>query len=121
MSITSNKYEDLDRDANLLNVIVADTDLDTFERVSWIKKEFNFINLSSNFAVNFILEYEKIHVIIISKDISNLEEIIEKANRKGIAVYIIGENLKHPLDNVELERVLEKELKEYLVKKSKEK
>ena len=121
MSILSNTYENLDRDANLLNVIVADTDLDTFERVSWIKKEFNFINLSSNFAVNFILEYEKIHVIIISKDISNLEEIIKKANRKGIAVYIIGENLKHPLDNVELERVLEKELKEYLVKKSKEK
>ena len=41
-----------------LNVIVADVDWETFETVSQIKRDFNFINLSSEFAVNFILEYE---------------------------------------------------------------
>ena len=33
-----------------LNVIVADVDWETFETVSQIKRDFNFINLSSEFA-----------------------------------------------------------------------
>ena len=47
-----------------LNVIVADVDWETFETVSQIKKDFNFINLSSEFAVSFILEYEKVDILI---------------------------------------------------------
>ena len=76
------------------NIILADKDLETFERIRKLNNKFNFINLSSDFAVNFILEYEKIDLIIISKKISSLSNIIEKANRKKISVYILGRDIK---------------------------
>lgn len=93
-----------------LNVIVADVDWETFETVSKIKRDFNFINLSSEFAVNFILEYEKVDILILSRKISNIEEITKKAAKKKSKVYIIGKDLKYPLEAAEVESLLAREL-----------
>jgi len=93
-----------------LNVIVADVDWETFETVSQIKKDFNFINLSSEFAVSFILEYEKVDILILSRKISNIEEITKKAAKKKSKVYIIGKDLKYPLEAAEIEKLLTREL-----------
>ncbi|MBU4292851.1 MAG: AAA family ATPase [Actinobacteria bacterium] len=93
-----------------LNVIVADVDWETFETVSQIKRDFNFINLSSEFAVNFILEYEKVDILILSRKIPNTEEITKKAAKKKSKVYIIGKDLKCPLEAAEVESLLAREL-----------
>lgn len=93
-----------------LNVIVADVDWETFEIISQIKRDFNFINLSSEFAVSFILEYEKVDILILSRKISNIEEITKKAIKKKSKVYIIGKDLKYPLEAAEVERLLTKEV-----------
>lgn len=93
-----------------LNVIVADVDWETFETVSQIKRDFNFINLSSEFAVSFILEYEKVDILILSRKISNIEEITKKATKKKSKVYIIGKDLKYPLEAAEVESLLAREL-----------
>jgi hypothetical protein len=94
---------------NNLNVIVADVDWETFEEFSKLKNSCNFINLSSDFAVNFILDYEKIDVLIISRKISNSEELVKKALKKKATSYIIGKDIKYPLDLEEIERILQKE------------
>jgi len=96
---------------NRLNVVVADVDWETFEVVSQIKRNFNFINLSSEFAVNFILEYEKVDILILSRKISNTEEIIKKAAKRKSKVYIIGKDLRYPLETIEIENLLTGELK----------
>ncbi|MBU4314031.1 MAG: hypothetical protein KJ821_04480 [Actinobacteria bacterium] len=101
----------INRYINSFNIILADKDLETFERIRKLNNKFNFINLSSDFAVNFILEYEKIDLIIISKKISNLQNIIEKANRKKISVYILGRDIKLPINEEEIENILLKEIK----------
>lgn len=101
----------INRYINSFNIILADKDLETFERIRKLNNKFNFINLSSDFAVNFILEYEKIDLIIISKKISSLSDIIEKANRKKISVYILGRDIKLPINEEEIENILLKEIK----------
>ncbi len=101
----------ISRYINSFNIILADKDLETFERIRKLNNKFNFINLSSDFAVNFILEYEKIDLIIISKKISSLSDIIEKANRKKISVYILGRDIKLPINEEEIENILLKEIK----------
>lgn len=92
------------------NIILADKDLDTFKKIQNLKNKYNFINLSSNFAVNFILEYEKIDLIIISKKISDLSNIVDRAKRKKINIYILGEDIKLPISEGEIENILIKEL-----------
>ncbi|MDD5622490.1 MAG: hypothetical protein PHQ09_04925 [Actinomycetota bacterium] len=92
------------------NIILADKDFETFEKIQNLKYKYNFINLSSNFAVNFILEYEKIDLIIISKKISDLSDIVERAKRKKINIYVIGEDIKSPIDEREIENILLKEI-----------
>jgi MinD-like ATPase involved in chromosome partitioning or flagellar assembly len=101
----------VNKEINSFNVIVADQDIETFEKLSKVKNDYNFINLSSDFAVNFVMEYEKIDVIIISKKISNLEKIKEKARRKKIGVYVIGEDMGFPFNENELEEILAREIK----------
>ena len=96
---------------NKLNVIIGDVDWETFEEIAKIKDNYNFINLSSEFAVNFILEYEKVDVLIISRKISNTDEIVKKALKKKANTYIIGKDIKYPLDLEEIEKILQKELK----------
>ena len=49
-----------------LKVIIADTDLKTFEELKALSDQYNTVFLSSDFAVNFILEYEKIDAVLIS-------------------------------------------------------
>jgi MinD-like ATPase involved in chromosome partitioning or flagellar assembly len=105
----------INRYINSFNIILADKDLETFERIRKLNNKFNFINLSSDFAVNFILEYEKIDLIIISKKILNLQNIIEKANRKKISVYILGRDIKLPINEEEIENILLKEIKNKII------
>ncbi len=97
---------------NKLNVIIGDVDWETFEEIAKIKNNYNFINLSSEFAVNFILEYEKVDVVILSRKISNTDEIMKKASKKKASTYIIGKDIKYPLDLEEIEKILQKELKD---------
>ncbi len=88
---------------NSFNVIIADIDLETFKKVEKLNERFNLVNLSSDFAVNFILEYEKIDLIIISNKIPKLENIKNHAKRKNINVYVIGEDIRSPLDIKEID------------------
>ncbi|GAI74498.1 unnamed protein product, partial [marine sediment metagenome] len=111
MDKNSSLNNKINRYINSFNIILADKDLETFERIRKLNNKFNFINLSSDFAVNFILEYEKIDLIIISKKISSLSNIIEKANRKKIRVYILGRDIKLPINEEEIENILLKEIK----------
>ena len=59
----------MDKETEILKVIIADTDLKTFEELKVLSDRFNTIFLSSDFAVNFILEYEKIDIVLISNKI----------------------------------------------------
>jgi MinD-like ATPase involved in chromosome partitioning or flagellar assembly len=92
-----------------INVIIADTLGETFESLSCFTDGVNFLNLSSNFAVNFIMEYEKIDVIFISRRISGIDEIIRKAGRKKASIYILGEDINYPPDNEQIREILENE------------
>ncbi len=106
---------------NSFNIIIADIDLETFKKVEKLNERFNLVNLSSDFAVNFILEYEKIDLIIISNKIPKLENIKNHAKRKNINVYVIGEDLRSPLDIKEIDEILNKELKAKLKRSNKNK
>ncbi len=90
-------------------VIFADHDLETFKKINQMKQDYHFINLNSDFAVNFVMEYEKVDLMIISRNIGDLENIIKKAQRKKIKVYQIGKDLKAPLGLDEVEKILKKE------------
>jgi len=110
MDKNSNLTNEINKYVNSFNIILADEDLETFKKFQKLNNKFNFINLSSNFAVNFILEYEKIDLIIISKKISNLSNIVERANRKKINVYVLGRDIKLPIDEKEIEKILLEEI-----------
>ncbi|MDZ7837491.1 MAG: hypothetical protein U5N58_05835 [Actinomycetota bacterium] len=90
--------------------------METFKELSGINEDYNFINLNSDFAVNFVMEYEEVDLIIISKNIGNLEEINRKANSKNILIYQIGKDLKHPFDIKEIKKVLARKLKKKVEK-----
>lgn len=102
-----------------LKVIIADTDLETFNELKELNDKFNTIFLSSEFAVNFILEYEKIDIAVISKKISNLNGIIERANKRNTKILMLGRDLKYPIDPEELEEILEKEYERVAVNSKK--
>ena len=97
-----------------LKVIIADTDLETFSGLKDLDDRFNTVFLSSEFAVNFILEYEKIDIAVINKKISNLNGIIDRAKKKNTKVLMMGRDLSYPIELKELEGILEKE---YIKKK----
>ncbi len=96
---------------NNFTVILADNNLESFKKMACLKKDFNFINLNSDFAVNFVMEYEKVDLIIISRGVGDLERIRKKAQKKKIRIYQIGKDLKDPMDIDEIEKVLDKECK----------
>ena len=89
-----------------LKVIIADTDLKTFEELKALSDQYNTVFLSSDFAVNFILEYERIDAVLISNKISNLNSIIERTNKKRIKVFVFGRDIKYPVDYREVEKIL---------------
>lgn len=89
-----------------LKVIIADTDLKTFEELKALSDQYNTVFLSSDFAVNFILEYEKIDTVLISNKISNLNSIIERTNKKRIKVFVFGRDIEYPVDCREVEEIL---------------
>ena len=78
-------------------IIIADTELTTFSELSKLNDDFCFINLSSDFAVNFVIEYEKVDYLLISNRIKNLDMIISKANKKKIKIFIIGKDIEYPV------------------------
>ena len=65
------------------------------------------MNLSSEFAVSFIIDYEKIDVLVLGKKIACSESIMQKADRKRIKVFVIGNDLKYPVDPNEVRKILE--------------
>ena len=97
-----------------LKVIIADTDLETFSGLKELDDRFNTIFLSSEFAVNFILEYEKIDIAVISKKISNLNGIIERARKRDTKILMMGRDLNYPIELKDLQEILEEE---YIKKK----
>ena len=90
-----------------LNVVVADTRWETFEQLRDIGEGTNLLNLSSSFAVNFIIDYERIDVILISRRIPGLDGIIRKAHKKNTLVLIMGEDVRYPLDREQITKLLE--------------
>ncbi|MCD4670835.1 MAG: hypothetical protein K8S14_10360 [Actinomycetia bacterium] len=101
----------MSKETESLKVIIADTDLKTFEELKVLSDRYSTIFLSSDFAVNFILEYEKIDTVLISNKISNLNSIIKRTNKKRIKVFILGRDIKYPIDLMEVEKTLEIEQK----------
>jgi MinD-like ATPase involved in chromosome partitioning or flagellar assembly len=99
------------------NIIIADTRWETFEALSEIKENYNFMNLSSEFAVNFILDYEKIDIIIIGLKIGSLEAIAKKAERKKTKVFVIGKDLTYPIDKEEVLSIIKKAYDEKITPK----
>lgn len=91
-------------------IIVADVDLYTFNELAKIKEDFCFINLSSDFAVNFVLEYEKIDCLMISNRMNNLNNIIIKARKKKIKIFILGKDIEYPLNPEKIQDALIKEI-----------
>ncbi|MBN2073248.1 MAG: AAA family ATPase [Actinobacteria bacterium] len=96
----------MNKNAYELKVIIADKDLETFNITGALSPEFSLINLSSSFAVEFILEYEKIDVLIINQGIGGLSDVLKRADKKKVRVFIIGKDLKLPLDINEIRRAL---------------
>jgi MinD-like ATPase involved in chromosome partitioning or flagellar assembly len=106
MGIYAKINSEINKNINSFNIIIADRDAATFKKFQKLSNKYNFINLSSHFAVSFILEYEKIDLIIISRKISNLPDIIEKAARKKISVYILGKDISLPINEDEVENII---------------
>jgi len=120
LDIYTNINDKISKYINSFNIILADRDTKTFKRVQNLFKKFKFINLNSSFAVNFILEYERIDMVIISRKISNLSDIVSRAKRKKINVYILGKDIGSPINENEIENLILKEIKiRKLDKKSK--
>lgn len=94
------------KDYSNFKVIIADTEYETFDEILKIKENFSFINLSSEFAVNFIIEYEKINLMVLSQNITNYRELIKKAERKKIKTIVLGENIPYPLKHERLLKIL---------------
>jgi len=91
-------------------IILADTDLNTFNEMAKLNDDFCFINLSSDFAVNFVIEYEQIDYMLISNRIKDLDKLIIKANRKKIKIFIIGKDIDFPIDSSTVRDFLIKEI-----------
>lgn len=91
-------------------IIIADTFNSTFEKVSKIKKDFDLINLSSDFAVKFIIQREIVDMVILSKRILDIEGILQIASKRGIKVYQIGKDISESLEASELEDFFKKHL-----------
>ena len=99
----------MSKDSKYLKTIIADTDLDTFKALQSLNDKYNIIFLSSNFAVNFMLEYEKIDLMIISNRIPDLNGIIRRTDDKKVKLLLIGKDLAYPIDYKEIDKLLEKE------------
>jgi cellulose biosynthesis protein BcsQ len=99
------------------NIIIADNRWETFETLLDVNDNYNLLNLSSEFAVNFILDYEKIDLIIISLKIGGLEAIVKKAERKKVKVYLLGKDLNYPVDRGEVLSIIKKECDEKIIPK----
>src|SRR4030066_726225 len=110
MGIYANLNNEISKNLDSFNIILADKDVDTFKKIQKLNNKFNFINLSSYFAVSFILEYEKIDLIIISRKISNLSDIIKKADKKKINVYVLGKDISLPVNEKKIENIILKEI-----------
>jgi len=91
-------------------LVVADTKNDTFSKVSKLKSEVDIINLSSDFAVKFVLQRERVDMLLFTEKIGDLEGILRLAARKGIKVYKIGKDIPSSFKSSHLDAFLKKEL-----------
>jgi len=105
------------KEGETLKAIIADTNLKTFEDLKNLSESYSILFLSSDFAVNFILEYEKIDTVLISNRISDLNSIINRINKKKISMYIFGRDIKYPVNCDEVDKILKIELEKKLRKK----
>jgi len=96
-------------------IIVADTDLDIFEEIKKIKENFCFINLNSEYAINFVMEYEKIDLALVSMNIPNIEKIIDRAKRRKIKLLIVEKDLPKNFDSKHIRKIF---IREFENKKS---
>jgi cellulose biosynthesis protein BcsQ len=92
-----------------LNVIIADTDWKTFEELADFKADYNLINLSSDFAVSFIMENEHIDVLVAGKSIARLNDLKKKSEKKKIKMYVLGQDAEYPVNKAEIFAILEYE------------
>jgi len=105
----------MDDKSNTIKVIIADTDLKTFEILKSLSDKYNMIFLSSDFAVNFMLEYEKIDLVISSNKISNFNSIIERTTNKKIRLLIFGKDIRYPINSKEVESIIIREQERKIV------
>jgi cellulose biosynthesis protein BcsQ len=108
------------KEGETLKAIIADTNLKTFEDLKNLSESYSILFLSSDFAVNFILEYEKIDTVLISNRISDLNSIINRINKKKISMYIFGRDIKYPVNYNEVDKILKIELEKKLEKNKKD-
>ncbi len=92
------------------NILVADEDYETFKIFSEMESEFNFINVSSDFAIHFVINYEAIDLVILGKRLSNLNDVLKSINKKRIQVLVLGKDIKMPIDLLEARDRIEKAL-----------
>ena len=102
-------------ESELLKTIIADTDLETFEVLKKISDKYDVIFLSSDFAINFILEYERIDLVLVSNKISNLNSIIERTKKKKIKLLVFGRDIKYPVSYQEVEDLLNNEQEKKII------
>lgn len=107
----NNNYNNHINSYSNFKIIVADTELNTFNEMAKLNDDFCFINLSSDFAVNFVIEYEKVDYLLISNRINNLNKLITKANKKKIKIFILGKDIEYPLNCNFIRDFLIKEIK----------
>ena len=105
MNIYINKMsrKNVKKDREGPKIILADSGSSIFKNLGNIMDKYNFIKLSSEFAVNFIMESEKVDLIIISRNITNITKISEKASRKRIPVCIIEKDIRLPIDGKKID------------------
>jgi cellulose biosynthesis protein BcsQ len=104
-----NNHKDDGKFKESLNIILADTDWQTFEVLSDLQTKYNVLNLSSEFAVFFILEHEKVDILITSEKIANVENVKKLCVKKKIPVFVLGKDLKYPPVYEEISKIIEKE------------
>jgi len=104
----------LENKYNNYKIVVADTDLSTFEELNKLKDKYSFINLGSDFAVNFIIEYEKIDIILINSSITSSLNLTEKILKKKIKLFILGKDIQYPIDNAKVDKFLEDKIKKMI-------
>ncbi len=90
------------------NILVADEDYETFKIFSEMESEFNLINVSSDFAINFVINYESVDLVILGRRLSNINDVLKNINKKKIPYLVLGKDIAIPIDVLEAKKKIEK-------------